>query len=372
MTDTYCSMIHGGLHLDFKHQEGPIAKHCCLRNSGFKINPSFDFWTHKQFQSLRELNSKGIWDPECSNCEQLEKIGHTSFRLGSNLGLGIYKRFNLPGPSRIDLNFDISCNLACRTCSTHSSTFWQKHLKEHGEWNLPIFTPRYGKDVIKALEKLDLSNLKQIVLCGGETLLGQDYWDVVGYIVEKIQDRSDQLTIGFQTNGTQPINPRNFHIIESIKEVILHISLDGISKKFEYLRWPAKWDQVVDNIFYLRDHGPRNLRFLIEETVSIFNVYYTAELENWAQTNFNQDRNNGPIDHTKHLANGIFSLESSSQELVDALRSGPLEPLVPAQWKEDPERIQRMISEIKKFDGYRGESFGEVFPELREFYTRFW
>ena len=370
MTDTYCSMIHGGLELSFK---GPVpqAQHCCLRNTKFNINVSENFWTNKNFIPLREKNKSHTWDSGCSNCQSLETSGHASMRTGMNNGLRIFGKTELTGPARIDLMFDISCNLACRTCGTHSSTFWQKHLKAHDLWAHPIFSPRHSKEVMHSLQQLDLSNLRQIVFCGGETMLGQSYWDVAAWLADNVPNARQQLTVCFQTNGTQSLSEKNINTIEKLHLVKLHVSLDGIKEKFEYLRWPATWDQVTDNILQIKKTAPSNVMFLVEETVSIFNLFYTNELEQWVQQNFTTNREGDLIDHTKHLAFGDFPISKCSNEYVTAMKGNRNQHLIPANWIENPAQIRSMIQLIKQADQLRNQSFEKTFPELADFYSRF-
>ena len=370
MTDTYCSMIHGGLELNFKNLT-PTVQHCCLRKTWFDFDINTDFWTNKNFIPLREKNKTNTWDPGCSNCQRLEASGLASMRTGMNDGLGITGKTELSGPVRIDLLFDISCNLACRTCGTYSSTFWQKHLTEHNLWTSPIFSPRHSNEVIQSLQQLDLSNLKQVVFCGGETLLGQSYWDVAAWLADNVPNAQQQLTLCFQTNGTQSINTKNISIIEKLHLVKLHISLDGVGEKFEYLRWPATWNQVTDNILELKQTAPSNVMFLIEETISIFNLFYTDELKQWARQHFSTNREGDIINHSNHLANRDFSLSNCSSEYVDALKTQNNKHLIPSNWKENPTEIFKMIKLIKQFDQYRNQSFSKTFPEVAGFYARF-
>jgi sulfatase maturation enzyme AslB (radical SAM superfamily) len=370
MSDLYCSMIHGGLELNFK---GSIAtaQHCCLRKSKFPVNITTNFWDSNRFNLLRENNKNNKWDIGCSNCQRLENSGHVSMRQGMNDGLGIQGKTDLLGPARIDLMFDTSCNLACRSCGPWSSTFWQKHLKEHGEWHQAVGVPQQHDNIIRALSKLDLSNLRMLVFCGGETLLGQAYWEVAKWLADNVPNAKEQLTLCFQTNGTQPIHSRNHELIDRFHLVKLHVSLDGTKEKFEYLRWPATWEQVVDNIMHTRETAPSNLMFHIEETVSIFNLFYLSELEDWVLKHFTTNREGDVVNHTRHLANGIFSLDMCSQEYATAIQQSNSRHLMPTNWKESPKKIQSMIDQIKKFDQFRSQSFAETFPEVAKFYSRF-
>jgi len=369
MTDLYCSMIHGGLYLNFKNSP-PSANHCCLRRDDYSLdlaNP----WNVKNLQPLRQLNQQNKWDSGCQNCKSLEKSNLPSFRTGMNGGLDIYNKINLSGPARIDLMFDISCNLACRSCGTHSSTFWQRHLKNHGAWNPSISKPAKKNDIITALSNLDLSNLRQLVFCGGETLLGKEYWEIANWLGDNVPDAKQKLTLCFQTNGTQPILEKNYKIIEKFYLVKLHISIDGIGTKFEYLRWPATWNQVAENILHLKETVPSNVMFVIEETISIFNLLYQNEVDKWVINNFSTNREGDMVNHTKHLATGIFSLDQITSDYVAAILTSKYSSLIPPNWQENSAQIQSMIEKIKLEDYRRNQSFAITFPEVALYYSKF-
>lgn len=363
-------MIHGGLNIDIK---GTLfAQHCCLRKDQIPIPPGLPIWQSPGFAPLREKNLQNQWDPGCANCENLEKAGLTSFRQGMNQGLGIYGKENLSGPARIDIMFDISCNLACRTCGPHSSTFWQKHLKEHNEWSYPIFTPRSRTEIIQLLSELNLENLRQVVFCGGETLLGNEYWEVTKWLADNVPNAKQQLTVCFQTNGTQSIHPKYLDTIEKLHLIKLHVSLDGVGAQFEYLRWPASWSQVQENLLELRQTVPSNVMFLIEETVSIFNILNIDRVDQWVARDFATNREGDPTVCTKHLAVGTYSLSGVTKELVELLETKSTRNLIPANWVERPNAITAMVSEIKKFDLRRNQSFHNTFPETAAAYARYW
>ena len=364
----YCSMIHGGLTLDFKHIPTGGASHCCLRKGLFPIDINTNFWEHSDFVNLRNLNKRNIWDSGCHNCETLELTHQPSMRTGMNTGLGMLGQTDLDGPARIDLMFDISCNLACRICSPEFSTFWQKHLTDNGLRKDPVYSAKNKDKVITALSNIDLSNLKQLVFCGGETLLGREYWEVTKWLADNYAWHvKEQLTLCFQTNGTQPIPEKYFDLIERFHLVKLHISLDGAADKFEYQRWPASWNQVIDNILNLREQLPGNVMFVVEETVSIFNLFYQSELDTWIKNNFATNREGDTVNHTRHLAEGNFKLNNITDEYAKEVDQSYLAP----GWKENPEEIRKMLKEIEKFDLLRNQSFAEVFPEVKQFYHRY-
>lgn len=366
----YCSMIHGGLSLEFvKMGQNTGASHCCLLGpqAYFPVDSNTNFFNDPGFKERRNLNKKNVWDSACHNCQALELAHQPSMRTGMNDGLKTFEQTDLSGPARIDLMFDISCNLACRSCGTWASTFWQKHLKDNGLWTDPIYSTNNRDRVIKALSNIDLSNLKQLVFCGGETLLGKEYWEVTRWLADNVPNAKEQLTVCFQTNGTQSIPQKYFDLIDRFRLIKLHISLDGAQERFEYIRWPAVWNQVTDNILNLRDTLPSNVMFVVEETISIMNLYYQDELDIWVKENFATNREGDVTNHTRHLADGFFDLKNASTEYKQAVNQFYFKK----NWKENPEQIGIMFNEINKFDNLRNQCFSTTFPEINQFYNRY-
>lgn len=367
--DVYCSMIHGGLNLNFKTGHLQVQS-CCLHGKDKLVDKSIDLWQQQVLLDLRHKNKQNTWDDTCSKvCYQIEKSNLVSMRMGMNQLLSKQQVDSMSGPMRIDLMFDLSCNLACRICGPAASTLWQKHLKDHNLWANQISSPIDKEQVIAQLKTLDLSNLRMLVFAGGETLLGQAYWDVAAWLADNVPYAKQNLTLCFQTNGTQSILPRNFDIIQKFHLVKLQISLDGTKERFEYQRWPASWHQTSDNILTMRDTVPSNVMFLIEETISIFNLAYISELEQWSKAYFATNKEGDVIVHSRHLANGPYSLDALTPEYVNSITQ--YQQLVPATWKEQPTKIANMIRLIKQFDQYRNQSFNKTFPEVADYYHRY-
>jgi len=281
----------------------------------------------------------------------------------------------LSGPQRIDLLFDRSCNLACRTCGPQSSTLWEKHLRDNNLLNDKKFIPLINdnSNIIKGiLQTLDLSNLEQIQFCGGETLLGNTYWNVAQLITDLVPNAKDKILLGFQTNGTQPIDEKYYDLIEKFKLVKLMISIDGTRDRFDYLRWPANWNQVTDNIFNLREKLPGNVMFFVQECTSNLNLFYFNEVENWIKSNFNTNRFGDPVDHTTQLAaHGYLNVNNITQEYVDAIKDTNSSQFIDPNWKENPIKIKEFIAKTEMYDQLRGEDWKKTFPEVASFYSRY-
>jgi sulfatase maturation enzyme AslB (radical SAM superfamily) len=365
----YCPMIHGGLTIDLKHGSDVNINHCCLYGSPNIRIKTNNVWAKSNFDKIRQKNNNNEWSDHCWACQSNERAGLISFRQGTLKQFGIQR--NLSGPLHLDLYFNSSCNLACRSCGPHSSTFWQKHLIDNGVKSPKDPRPNQVQKMISILKTLDLSNLRHLHFAGGEPLLGESYWQVAEYIASNVPDANKQLMLSFQTNGTQPIKEKHYSIIEKFHLVKLNVSLDGVGDRFEYLRWPASWNQVTKNIKTIVETAPVNVMFNIEETISIFNFYYHHELVNWAKENFSTNRLGDIINHTTHNASGMYSLKSLTNEYIENMKSNNIKDLVPVNFTENAYLIRTMISEINKVDGWRNQDCTKIFPEVASFYSRY-
>ena len=369
-TNIHCPMIHNGLFLSMA-SDPKLANisSCCLRPPE-KINyeVSNSLWDDPFFIPLIEKNKKNEWDPDCANCKSLEEVGHVSFRQGMLTAWGQEER--LSGPKRIDFTFSSSCNIACRICGPTASTYWAKHQKEN-KIDFPVVQKnKTGQEAIEMLKKFDLSNLISLTFCGGETLLGNDYWEVCEYLAT-LPHAKESLMISFQTNGTQPIPKKRYDLLDKFHLIKLHVSLDGVEERFNYQRWPADWKQVEENLFNIKENAPGNVMFLIEETLSIFNLAYYGEVAKWRKQYFNTNREGDLVDHTHHIAQGTYHHRGCTQEYVDFLRTTKESNIISADWEEDPVLIKKMIAEIKQYDQFRNQSFKESLPKVAEFYKRY-
>lgn len=365
-------MIQGGLNINLRSiQDELYFNQCCLSTSQLNMPKELKLLWHDEYlKQIRETNNQNIWLDECWQCQRLEESGIKSFRQSMIEGLGIEKK--LSGPQRIDLLFDRSCNLACRTCSEELSTFWEKHLRDN---NLPIikFNARDNiATITEVLKNLDLSNLKQVQFCGGETLLGSTYWKVADLIAELAPNAKDNILLGFQTNATQPIEEKYYKTIEKFNLVKLMISIDGTNDRFEYLRWPANWNQVVDNLFTIRERVPDNVMFYVQECTSNLNMFYFGEVKDWITKNFNTNRPGDQTDHSTQLAiHDYLDVNIITDEYFDYLQNTQMATFIQKNWQENPEKIKKFIRETEKFDQIRGQDWKKTFPEVANFYSRY-
>lgn len=353
----HCPALSNGLVLRFL-PSSVIAMNCCLHQTDFKLNYEDNILHNENFKNRQKTKQ---WLEDCNNCYQLEQFNNKSPRLG------LLERFGVEntGIVKLDLMYSNNCNLACRTCGPMVSSLWEKQL---GKKFFPIIAEKDFHNKIKTyLDSIDLSNVSDITFSGGETMLGHGYYKMIEYLAERLDTKKCIIT--FQTNGTQPWLEKYRSLLEKFHLIKLNISVDGMCNRFEYLRWPARWDDWILNVNHLIDDAPHNVMINFEETISIFNLYYLNESDEFFLNNFQTNKYGDKCNFSRHLAAGVFSLSALNTEYVNSLPHKS-KNLVPKQFVESESRIQQALYEIRHIDRLRGQNFTDYFPELGNFYHK--
>jgi organic radical activating enzyme len=104
-------------------------------------------------------------------------------------------------------------------------------------------------------------DIKKIHFNGGEPMLNKDQVSLL--------DRLDlsNVFISYNTNGTVYPDQKIIDLWKQAKLVKLFFSIDATEQAFEYIRYPAKWAEVADNMIRMRDELPSNVMFGINATV---------------------------------------------------------------------------------------------------------
>lgn len=187
------------------------------------------------------------------------------------------------------------CNLACVTCGPEASTRWQQELK------IPI-VPGNAREIDQMIVQKARA-MTGVIICGGEPMLNRSSETMLENL------RSEQ-NVRVHFNGT--VLPSQSFLEKSHRFQNLNycFSLDGTQERFEYLRWPAKWSKVVENIIWLRDHAPANVRFAVVITVSQLNRDYYQEVVDWVGEVIPQNRQGVPtVINFNQAGDGLLNVD---------------------------------------------------------------
>jgi MoaA/NifB/PqqE/SkfB family radical SAM enzyme len=191
-------------------------------------------------------------------------------------------------PGSATFNPGSICNLACVTCGPSASTRWQQEL------GMPVVpgNPRaIDQEIINQAR-----SMTGLVIGGGEPVLN--------FSTETLLEHANrEQLISVHFNGT--VLPKQSFLDKSsrLQNIRYVFSIDGVGQRFEYLRWPAKWDQVIKNILWLWENAPDNVEFGVNITISQLNNRYLTEIVDWVDQNISCNRQ-GKTTHVSYNQTG--------------------------------------------------------------------
>lgn len=352
----YCPRIYHGLTLGSINDNSLSFAVCCWAKP--VTDTTIDFY-NKEFVELRNINQqKQLPLPYCHTCNEQEKTNKKSMRLGY---VEIHNAETYtPSLQYLDVNIDTTCNLACATCGPELSTTWRKELKIKGM----TVRPNVKNFINEHLHKLDLAQLKEIRFWGGEPFLTNTHKDILKYIADK--GYAHNIRLMYNTNGTRIIDDETKKLIEKFKFARISFSIDGIGKKFNYLRYPAEWDLVEQNLLWWKENLPHNSMLSLTVTASILNVLDLDEIFLWHKVTFDQSVFGDPIEIYVHQAFGNFGLEFMPPAMIDHLK---LLPNYCQPWIQNLSLLGQThsglinsLNLLRKIDIRRNLNFCDVFP----------
>lgn len=307
-------------------------------NGGIRISPcclsptspvsKIDFVYDAKLTQIRNSWQSGISPPECINCQTSEEQGLSSRRLGSNQWYNDHNLNNFDIELiRIDFWVGDLCNLKCAICGPENSSAWKQELG----W--PITNRRIS--INKSWKDLDLTTIRYVHFNGGEPLLSKEHINLLDAIPYK-----ENVHIFYNTNATVKPSDKLLDLWSRFKLIQLDFSIDDIDDRFHYQRYPAVWENVVDNLTYFRNNCPVNCIFGVNTSLGILNYSNYENLKNWFLNNFSTNRVTDPVSLRTQPTLGILSLDNVSS------------------------RKQSIVRYLDKLDASRQLNWRSTFPEL--------
>jgi sulfatase maturation enzyme AslB (radical SAM superfamily) len=272
----FCILPFVHLHVNEKND----IKLCCIAdNRGVKkYTKEFDFANDPDMQEIRRKILAGERVDHCTNCYEFEDGNADSSRLRDTdewqhkLSLENYEDVTTD-LVYYDIRNDNLCNLSCRMCNPQFSSQLAKEFKIIG-WGWEEEPKSFGfNDVV------DLDTVKKIYVAGGEPSLMPEFRK---FLKRAIAAGRTDIEIRMNTNATN-LNKEYRQLLSQFKNLNIVVSLDGYDQINRYIRWPADWDTIVENVRGISQITP-NLAFNV--TVSIWNIARLSELIEFFEQNF--------------------------------------------------------------------------------------
>ena len=224
---------------------------CCVSQKvyPYENNNYIDFWSGLSLQSKRKqiLDNNAL--DECNCCYTNENNFGQSKRL-NELNQKVFYKTPTPFPLHLQLKISNICNLKCIMCNPNYSTKWNEDVEAFSKLFLfkKVKTQFFNKkNISQILEKFFNSNINQsktIELYGGEPMLAKYFWL---YLESVGSEKLRKVKLQLVSNGTY-IKDYHLQALKKFRYVDFIISVDGTKEIFEFVRYPAKWKEVEDNI----------------------------------------------------------------------------------------------------------------------------
>jgi organic radical activating enzyme len=218
-------------------------------------------------ESIRKQMLKGVKPRACQTCYVREKESGYSPRVQETVDW--LKKFGEPDVDNprlqfVDVRFDPTCNLKCKTCGPGSSTLWQKEKKV--SW--PI-----NPDNLSYLNQVDKKLLNKVYLAGGEPTYIKGYL----FFLEQLHQVNPECEVIINTNLKRlPETWRD--IIRKFKNLTIVCSCDSIGTLGQYVRYPLQWQEFEDNVKFVSENA-NFLQFnLVASNLTSHKLYETC---NW-------------------------------------------------------------------------------------------
>jgi organic radical activating enzyme len=335
-------------------------------------------WNNEYMKDVRSTMLEGKIPASCQKCYKEESKGVASKRIWETAywtldGVDLeelVKQTEQDGtiPEKLvylDLRLGHTCNLKCVMCSPHDSSLWvQDHkkiypllkhnaLKNQMGWDQQSFNnywhenPDFWKEMYA-----QIPNLKQVYFAGGEPLLIKEHKTFLEEIIR--QGYADKILIRYNTNGLL-IDDSIIELWKKFKKVKVGFSIDALTDKNYYIRFPSEWSKIEKNLRIL-DNTPSNIEVSIATAIQILNIKHLPEFAKWKiQQNFkkvNFENVTGGI----QAGGGIFNMHLLYIPTFLSIRCLP---------DEDKAEVRKLFGELANwlYINYRqDEDFWKINP----------
>jgi MoaA/NifB/PqqE/SkfB family radical SAM enzyme len=322
-------------------------------------------------KNIKQEFEQDRWPAGCERCRIEESNGIESKRqLDYTRWAEYYNSYDLNSNEFIttSIAFGNTCNLKCITCNPYSSSRWQKEYHDlHGK-NIPHFK-FYKKNFVKDFIA-QAPNIVHLDIPGGEPFLSgiDEQKSLLSYYVSTAQ--ANNITLHYTTNAQIFPDEEWWKLWAHFKEVDIQLSIDGVGKRYEYIRFPASWSTLVDTVSkYQRIQLP-NFKLSVSHTVSAYNIFYLDEFFNWCYTIGLPRPWLGRVHTPQYMRPGVWS-DIACRAIIDQLQTSQHPDVV--IWAtlmsavNESEFFNEFKTKLKAHDQYRNINFKTTFPELANY-----
>lgn len=246
------------------------------------------------FKQVRLNMIAGIEPEACHRCYETERSGGRSKRMLENHLYGwkeedafTYVDGSIDSPLQfIELRLGNTCNLACVTCNSISSSKWskdEKTLSKKIEWFRAFENSKQtrwfeSEEFYENLASIS-KHVRKIYINGGEPLLIKQH----RVLLQKLIDMGVAKNIHIEYSINLTIKEQDFiNLWSHFQQVTVQFSIDAVGEMNDWIRYGSNFGEIQNNLEWYIANKPHNVFYMICQTVSAVNACQISEMKEFA------------------------------------------------------------------------------------------
>ena len=312
-----CTANASGVAVNANSTNKTVSESGVLRNddgkpSNLATTGLMESWNNEYMRGVRRMMLNGQKPSSCTKCYKEEEAGHISKRIwetrkwikdqggiepiieGTGQDGSVAPRIRY-----IDLRLGSKCQLACVMCSPHDSSNWVKEHKKiyptlendnlkksmawekesgklawsGGSYNWHKKNPEFWDELYETLP-----HLRQLYFAGGEPLIMDEHYMLLEKCIE--DGLAKDIELRYNSNGIE-WQDNLFDLWKEFRNVIFHFSVDDISIRNHFIRYPSDWKTITNSISKMDNYRHGNLTLTTATTIMALNILYVPEFIKW-------------------------------------------------------------------------------------------
>jgi organic radical activating enzyme len=348
----------------------------CCKYQPSTDQPKYNIQTHtlKEYSGsafltqIRQEFQQDQWPAGCVRCKIEEQNNIKSKRqLDHDRWHKHYAQYKIHSDQWLtaSIAFGNICNLKCITCGSHSSSRWHdEYLEIYGKNFQPV--KFYRSDFVDDFVS-QAPGIIHLDIPGGEPFLSgvAEQKKLLNHYVESGQ--AHDISLHYTTNATVFPDSEWWQLWSHFREIDIQLSLDGVGARYEYIRYPASWEDTEHTVlrYIQQEKSIPNLILSVSHTVSAYNIFYLDEFFAWCYNRGLPKPWLGRVHNPAHMSPAVWP---DKEHIVKKLQLSQFDDV--NTWAgmiadtNESHLFDEFCKKLHQHDQYRGLDFKIIFPEM--------
>ena len=285
----------------------------------YKIHEYDEYWKKEAPRIQQEFNNDS-YDKGCHKCFDTNNHITSGLRQSATEAylLNHNNFYQTKSPEWLHIKFGNYCNLRCIMChpdlssQIHSERLANTEKFQNIGIGLPQFSSLAWWDDPQLLNLVFglVQNATYVSFSGGEPLLAKQLYEILNHT-------NKNCIVNINTNLTK-LTDQHLLILNRFKYVTFLVSLDGIDKHHEYIRFGSTWSVIENNIHKLLNH--KNITVIFTYLLQHTSIYTFPKFYNFIKQ-FNCELTISTVDDRSVGGNHMMTIDSVPPEDVTKFKN---------------------------------------------------